>query len=240
MQQPIGLTVQGLHGRSRQERTVQQKPIRRRWSSPPSPSPSLAPSTPPTAAASVINKNNQTNTAVVCLPSSPSTVSQLDPSVPSSSALAALEGPLPAEVREIIHNSCTGEDAELAERQARRLLSTSRRVHVYRAELQSAIEEVKDVEQLLKRHQVIQTALRTELNDLNGRIEQLLKERRLCEIQLQQQEDEEQRRAAKLQEANMRVDILRSTIDKITNETLAGHVLLQKLVPNLHVNNYLT
>nr|CCC95025.1 unnamed protein product [Trypanosoma congolense IL3000] len=239
MQQPFGLTVQGLHTRSRQERVVQQRVVKRQSSSVSTPS---ASSSRPATTSAVVLANGEGADVLRCS-SSPSPPFASPPPYSGASqetALMAMEGPLPAEVRQIIHSSCSGSDAELAERHARRLLSTGRRVNVYRAELQSAIEEVNDVDQLVKQHQIVQAALRTELSDLDARIEKLMKERQLCEYQLRQQETEAERKMAKLTEANMRVDKLSSTIDSMTHESLAGYVLLQKLVPNLHVNNYLT
>ncbi|RNF20498.1 uncharacterized protein Tco025E_03760 [Trypanosoma conorhini] len=161
------------------------------------------------------------------------------PVVPAAGhALSVLEGPLPAEVREIIYSQCSGERAELAERHARRLLSTNRRVRVYREELQSAVEEVGDVAQLLQQHQRVQDALRAELTDLDAQLERLLRERQLCELQLSQEEEARQRKDVKLRDAKERVNVLRSTIDTITKESLSGYVLLRQLVPNLNVENY--
>ncbi|KEG05603.1 hypothetical protein DQ04_20101010 [Trypanosoma grayi] len=155
-------------------------------------------------------------------------------------ALPVLEGPLPAEIREIIYSHCDGDTADVAERHARRLLSTNRRVRVYREELQSAVEEVGDVTQLVQRHQVVQDALRVEMRELDAKIEQLVRERKLCELQLRQEEEQQQRKESKLREANERVGVLRSTIDAITKESMAGYVLLRQLVPNLHVDNYVS
>ncbi|KAH9600215.1 hypothetical protein LSM04_008156 [Trypanosoma melophagium] len=151
-----------------------------------------------------------------------------------------LEGPLPAEVREIIYSQCSGEDAEVAERHARRLLSTNRRVRVYREELRSAMEEVRDVAGIVQRHHTVQQALRREVEELDARIAQLLRERQVCEVQQQQEEQASQRMEAKLRDANERVEVLRSTIDNITKESMTGYLLLQQLVPNLHVDNYIT
>ncbi|EAN92088.1 hypothetical protein C3747_250g41 [Trypanosoma cruzi] len=155
-----------------------------------------------------------------------------------SHVLSVLEGPLPAEIREIIHSQCSGEPAEVAERHARRLLSTHRRVRVYREELQSAVEEVGDVAQMLQRHQTVQDALRVELKDLDAQIERLVRERQLCELQLSQEDEARQRDEVKLRDAKERVNVLRSTIDTITQESLAGYVVLRQLVPNLNVENY--
>ncbi|EKF38563.1 hypothetical protein MOQ_001230 [Trypanosoma cruzi marinkellei] len=152
--------------------------------------------------------------------------------------LSVLEGPLPAEIREIIHSQCSGEPAEVAERHARRLLSTNRRVRVYREELQSAVEEVGDVAQMLQRHETVQDALRVELKDLDAQIERLVRERQLCELQLSQEEEARRRDEVKLRDAKERVSVLRSTIDTITQESLAGYVVLRQLVPNLNVENY--
>ncbi|RNF07774.1 hypothetical protein TraAM80_03148 [Trypanosoma rangeli] len=153
-------------------------------------------------------------------------------------ALSMLEGPLPAEVREIIYSQCSGERAEVAERHARRLLSTNRRVRVYREELRSAVEEVGDVAQLMQRHQTVQDALRAELFELDAQIARLVRERQLCELQLSQEEEARQRKEVKLRDANERVNALRSTIDAIAKESLSGYVLLRQLVPNLNVENY--
>ncbi|ESL06071.1 hypothetical protein TRSC58_06260 [Trypanosoma rangeli SC58] len=154
-------------------------------------------------------------------------------------ALSMLEGPLPAEVREIIYSQCSGERAEVAERHARRLLSTNRRVRVYREELQSAVEEVGDVAQLMQRHQTVQDALRAEMLELDAQIARLVRERQLCELQLSQEEEACQRKEVKLRDANERVNALRSTIDAIAKESLSGYVLLRQLVPNLNVENYI-
>ncbi|KAG8348199.1 hypothetical protein ERJ75_001000400 [Trypanosoma vivax] len=151
-----------------------------------------------------------------------------------------LEGPLPAEVREMIYAACAGEDAEVAERHARRLISTNRRVRVYRAELQSAVEETGDVTRLIQQGRAVESALRAELCELDKRMEELMRERQVCDFQLKQQQADQERKEAKLREANERVKVLRETIENITNETLSAHMLLKKLIPNLHVDNYVS
>ncbi|ORC86149.1 uncharacterized protein TM35_000301890 [Trypanosoma theileri] len=153
---------------------------------------------------------------------------------------ALLEGPLPPEVREIIYSQCSGEAAEVAERHARRLLSTNRRVRVYREELQSAMEEVRDVATLVQRHHTVQQALRREVEELDAKIAQLLREKQYCELQQQEEDQVTQRMETKLRDANERVELLRSTIDNITKGSMAGYLLLQQLVPNLHLDNYIS
>lgn len=151
-----------------------------------------------------------------------------------------MEGPLPAEVRSIIHASCSGEGAEHAEIYARRLLSTHRRVRVYREELSAAVEESEDIKQVLKKNVLICDALKQEIGGIDAKIQMLLNERQLCQVQLESESRTLQRNEAKQEEAERRVDVLRTTIDNITRETQRGHMLLRQLVPNLQIENYCT
>jgi hypothetical protein len=158
---------------------------------------------------------------------------------PGSSGLSStMEGPLPAEARAIIHGACSGDAAEQAEVYARRLLSTHRRVRVYREELQFAAEEVEDIKQLTQKNGLVCDALQREMQNIDERIAALMGERQLCQMQLEQEGKTLQRNEAKKEEATRRVDLLRSTIDNIARETQKGHMLLRQLVPNLQIENY--
>lgn len=150
-----------------------------------------------------------------------------------------MEGPLPPEVREIIATSCKDlPSAEEAERQARRLLSTTRRVKVYRDELQAANAEVGDLEAVVQKHDFVCHALRQESSDIDAKVAQLLHEKQLCEAQLQQEGTQKARQQDKLAVARQRVAVLRRTVDNITQETQNGYFVLRQLVPNLHIDNY--
>ena len=151
---------------------------------------------------------------------------------------SGMEGPLPAEVRAMIHANCTGETAEQAELYARRLLSTHRRVRVYREELSAANEELEDLRQLTTKHHLVSQALRDEIVGIDEKIQQLLNERHLCEVQLQQEAHVVNRHESKKEEAERRVNVLRTTIDNIARETQKGHLLLRQLVPQLQIENY--
>ena len=158
---------------------------------------------------------------------------------PGSSGLAStMEGPLPAEARSIIHAACSGESAEQAEVYARRLLSTHRRVRVYREELQFAAEEVDDIKQVSQKNSLVCDALQREMTSIDEKISALMSERQLCQMQLEQEARTLQRNEAKKEEAQRRVELLRSTIDNIARETQKGHMLLRQLVPNLQIENY--
>lgn len=158
----------------------------------------------------------------------------------SVSSGGTMEGPLPAEVRSIIHTTCSGDGAEQAEIYARRLLSTHRRVRVYREELGAAVEESDDIKQVLKKNTLICDALKQEISGIDAKIQMLLNERQLCQVQLESESRTLQRNESKREEAERRVDVLRTTIDNITRETQRGHMLLRQLVPNLQIENYCT
>lgn len=154
------------------------------------------------------------------------------------SSLAFMEGPLPSEVRDIIRRCCSGGKAEDAEREARRLLSTSRRVKVYREEMTAAQEELADAKVDHDRQCLVSSALRDEISEIDHRIEMLKKEREICERQLQDCNGIESHRQQKLSEAQERVSILGSTIDNIERESHMGHLMLRQMVPNLNIMNY--
>lgn len=156
------------------------------------------------------------------------------------SGSGTMEGPLPAEVRSIIHASCSGDAAEQAEIYARRLLSTHRRVRVYREELGAAVEETEDITGVIKKNTLICDALKQEIGGIDAKIQMLLNERQLCQVQLETEARSLQRNESKREEAERRVDVLRTTIDNITRETQRGHMLLRQLVPNLQIENYCT
>ena len=158
---------------------------------------------------------------------------------PGSSGLGqTMEGPLPAEARSLIHAACTGESAEQAEVYARRLLSTHRRVRVYREELQFAAEEVEDIKQVSQKNALVCDALQREMTNIDEKIAALMSERQLCQMQFEQEAKTLQRNEAKKEEAQRRVELLRATIDNIARETQKGHMLLRQLVPNLQIENY--
>lgn len=150
-----------------------------------------------------------------------------------------LEGPLPSEVRDIIRKSgLDPEKGEEAEREARRLLSTSRRVRVYREELQAAREEMSDAKAECDRHQLVFKALNDEVEEINRRIEELLRDRSICETQLAQVEKVGEFKQKKYLEAEERVNVLRSTIDNISRDSNLGFLMLRQLVPCLNIENY--
>lgn len=149
-----------------------------------------------------------------------------------------MEGPLPAEVRAIIHSTCNGDAAEQAEVYSRRLLSTHRRVRVYREELSAAVEESDDIKQVLKKNTLVCDALKQEIAGIDAKIQMLLNERQMCQVQLETEARSLARNEAKRDEADRRVEVLRNTIDNITRETQRGHMLLRQLVPNLQIENY--
>jgi hypothetical protein len=151
-----------------------------------------------------------------------------------------MEGPLPAEVRALIHGSCSGEAAEQAEVYARRLLSTHRRVRVYREELSAAVEEVDDIKSVAKKNTLVCDALKQEISSIDAKIQMLLNERQMCQVQLESEARNLARNEGKLNEGDRRVEVLRNTIDNITRETQRGHMLLRQLVPNLQIENYCT
>lgn len=158
-----------------------------------------------------------------------------------------MEGPLPPDVRRIIGQSCassssSGADTnafiDAAEQQARRLISTGRRVKVYREELAAAEEEHKDLSTAAVERQLVRSVLQSEVDDINARIQALLQERSLVEAQLHAQDDAAAREARQLTEAQDRVTVLRQTIEGIVEETSAARLMLRQLVPSLHIENY--
>lgn len=163
---------------------------------------------------------------------------QLQALAPNNNEFGGMEGPLPSEARAIIYQNCAGETAEQAEVYARRLLSTHRRVRVYKEELSAAVEEVQDMNDCLEKSSLVQTALSHELNDLDARIAALQRERELVQHQTDQEQHNSGRYASKHGEAKQRVDVLRTTIDSIAKDTQRGQMMLQQLVPNLQIDNY--
>lgn len=187
------------------------------------------------------------NTAHAPPPESPfATRGQLVPTSSSSITQAPmsgrLDGPLPKEARQIIYSSIQGgagsEAAEQAEQYARRLLSTFRRVRVYKEELQAAQEEVQDYHGLTSQSGLVSNAIRGEVADLDARIQELVNERQMALMQLEQEESKQQRLIQKREEAQRRVDALRGTIDSIASESQRGQMLLRQLVPNLNIENF--
>ncbi|AYU77129.1 hypothetical protein, conserved [Leishmania donovani] len=173
----------------------------------------------------------------------------LSSSVTASSAQAGtVEGPLPPDVRRIIAQSCTSSSSssgadtsaiiDAAEQQARRLISTGRRVKVYREELTAAEEERKDLAAAVEERQLVRSVLQSEVDDINARVQALLQERALVEAQLHAQDDAAAREARKLTEAQDRVTVLRKTIEGIVAETSASRLMLRQLIPSLHIENY--
>lgn len=151
-----------------------------------------------------------------------------------------MEGPLPPEVRAIIVEACGmhNEKAEEAERQARRLLSTARRTHVYRDELQAANAEVRDVCATVQQQDLVNSVLEQEMAEIDAQVEKLMQERRLCEAQLNQQHQKAQRDHTKLQEAQKRAAVLQQTVETVSKEVHLGQMMLQRLVPSLNIENY--
>ncbi|KAG5509548.1 hypothetical protein JKF63_06253 [Porcisia hertigi] len=157
-----------------------------------------------------------------------------------------VEGPLPPEVRRIIAQSCPeGSSAaernaiiDVVEQQARRLISTGRRVKVYREELTAAEEERRDLSTTVEERHLVRSALQGEVDDINARIAALLQERGLVEAQLNAQNEAAARDEHKLTEAQNRVTLLRKTIDGIAEETMVARLMLQQQVPSLHIENY--
>ena len=153
-----------------------------------------------------------------------------------------LDGPLPKEARMIIHSSIQGgagtEAAEQAEQYARRLLSTFRRVRVYKEELQAAQEEVHDYQGLTAQSTLVSNAIKGEVSDLDARIQELVNERQIALMQLEQEEAKRHRLVGKREEAQRRVEALRGTIDNIASESQRGQMLLRQLVPNLNIENF--
>ncbi|CCW61885.1 unnamed protein product [Phytomonas sp. EM1] len=188
--------------------------------------------------------------------------------VEGSSQVAFLEGPLPPEVRAMIAAACAssvpivrynelsagvphgiGENGTLtvqepvavdeAERQARRLLSTSRRLKVYREELLTAQAEFSDVQGLVQKDTLVRQALETELADIDSRIAALIQERALCEAQFQQQGNLLARDSEKLAKAQERVSVLNEAIENMMKSTQTDQMMLRRLVPNLNIENYI-
>lgn len=155
-----------------------------------------------------------------------------------SSFIGFMEGPLPSEVREIIRTCCSAEKAEEAEKEARRLLSTSRRLKVFREEIKAAMEELGDAKTECDRHELVAAALREEVLQLAEKIEALQREKAICEEQIIQVQDVGIQRQKKLRQAEERVQLLNNTIDTITRETSMAHLFLRQAVPNLNIENY--
>eukprot|EP00758_Cryptobia_borreli_P012212 Tbor_TRINITY_DN5725_c2_g4::TRINITY_DN5725_c2_g4_i1::g.19607::m.19607 len=155
-------------------------------------------------------------------------------------ACVALDGPLPREAREIIHQhtGANGDVSDQAEMYARRLLSTHRRVKLYREELNFARQEVSDYRQQLGQSNLIVNSLQTEVAEIDAKIEALVNERQLVEMQIAQQNNKSDRLKTKECESMERVESLRHTIDTIATETQRGQMLLQQLIPNLCIENY--
>lgn len=176
--------------------------------------------------------------------SSPGTVAVAAASV---APLGATEGPLPPEVRRLIAQSCAAQNGgaadplsqDAAEQQARRLISTGRRVKVYREELVAAEEERRDWSATTDQRRLVRSVLVSEVDDINARIHALLQERAICEAQLRAEDEAASREARKLAEAEERVALLRSTIDGIVDETVVPRLMLQQLVPSLLIENYI-
>lgn len=156
----------------------------------------------------------------------------------SSSLIGFMEGPLPSEVREIIRTYCSPDRAEEAEKEARRLLSTSRRLKVFRAEMKAAMEELADATVEKDRQELVAAALREEVEQLSEKIQALQKEKSICEEQILQVQEVGIQRQKKLSQANERVQLLKNTIDNITRETSMAHLFLLQAVPNLNIENY--
>lgn len=167
--------------------------------------------------------------------------------VPTLAPLGGVEGPLPPDVRRLIAQSCTsrhggGPDAatqEAAEQQARRLISTGRRVKVYREELAAAEEERRDWAASTEQRRLVRSVLQTEMDDINARIQALLQERAICEVQLRAEDEAAAKEIQQLAEAEQRVAVLRRTIDGIVEETVVPRLMLQQLVPSLLIENYI-
>ncbi|KPA76509.1 hypothetical protein ABB37_07809 [Leptomonas pyrrhocoris] len=155
--------------------------------------------------------------------------------------LGAVEGPLPPDVRRLISQSCGADPATLdgAEQQARRLISTGRRVKVYREELAAAEEERRDWTATAEQRRLVRSVLQEEVDGINARIQALLQERAICEAQLQTEDAAAARETRKLAEAEERVTVLRQTIDGIVEETTVPRLMLQQLVPSLLIENYI-
>jgi hypothetical protein len=160
--------------------------------------------------------------------------------IPSLGSVGAMEGPLPPEVRRLIAQACPADPVsqETAEQQARRLLSTGRRVKVYREELAAAEEEQRDWSAAAEQRHLVRSVLQSEVDDINARIQALLQERSLCEAQLRAEDEAASREQRKLAEAQERVAVLRRTIDDIVEETVVPRLMLQQLVPSLLLENY--
>lgn len=160
-------------------------------------------------------------------------------SPPPSDSIVAMEGPLPPDVRRLIAQHCQDTSfIHAAEQQARRLLSTSRRVKVYRDELHAAEEEKRDLVGVVEQHSLVHDVLVQEMADLDARMQTLMQERQLCESQLRNEDEVAARDHAKLLEAQERVRVLKETIDGIEAETTVARLSLQQQVPSLHLENY--
>lgn len=206
-----------------------------------SPTSSILPSADPPSKPSFIS--NPPYPAFHTGVSDPESVSKVSssfmPVTPNASSFPGfMEGPLPSEVREIIRSTCSRERAEEAEMEARRLLSTSRRIKVYRDEMKAAMEEWRDAKVECDRQELVTTALCDEARQLSAKIEALQKEKSICEDQITQVQKVGLQRQKKLEHAQERVQLLRNTIDNINRETSMGHLFLRQAVPNLNIENY--
>lgn len=155
-----------------------------------------------------------------------------------SSGGGALDGPLPKEARLIIQNAVAGDEADQAEMYARRLLSTSRRVRIYKEELQAAREEVDDYKTCVGQQQLVVSNLSAEAQHIQSQILALQNELHMSQMQHESALSEQRRMENKQFEAQRRVEALQSTIDTIATESQRGKLLLRQLVPNLNIDNY--
>ena len=150
----------------------------------------------------------------------------------------SMEGPLPPEVRSLIYRSVQGDTADQAEIYARRLLSTFRRVKVYRDEYVAAQDEAADMKALCEKNVLVCTSLKLEVAAVDQKIQVLLNERQMVQIQFEQEARSLAKNEMKKEEAAQRTEVLRNTIDNIAREAQRGKMLLQNLVPNLQIENY--
>lgn len=158
--------------------------------------------------------------------------------VGSSSGQPTLDGPLPKEARQLIQQAVRGEEADQAELYARRLLSTSRRVRIYKEELQAAREEVDDYKTCVSQQQLVVNGLSSEAQRIDEQIRALQQELHIARTQQEAAYNEQMRMQHKQGEAERRVEALQSTIDTIASESQRGKLLLRQLVPNLNIDNY--
>lgn len=192
------------------------------------------------------NDNSGTNSLVIATPTNNSSngfgpqSARVGNSAGNTMTVVApsLDGPLPKEARMIISASVQGDEADQAELYARRLLSTSRRVRIYKEELQAAREEVEDYKSLVTQKQLVVAQLGSEAQQLEARIRELQNELHMAQMQQETALGEQRRMEGKQFEAQRRVEALQNTIDTIANESQRGKLLLRQLVPNLNIDNY--